>query len=49
MGIVFCKNHVLVSCFGISRFMGMIIRKFFGFMGILLRDFSRFMGRTFTI
>ena len=39
MGIVFCKNS-LVSCFGISGFMGIIFRKFSRFMGILLRNFS---------
>ena len=36
---VFVKIHLLVSCLGISRFMGMIFRKFSGFMGILVRNF----------
>ena len=47
--MVFVKIHLLVNCFGISGFMGMIFRKFSRFMGILLRNFSGFMGGTFTI
>ena len=35
----FVKIHLLVSCFGISGFMGMIFRKVSGFMGMLLRNF----------
>ena len=45
----FVKIHLLVSCFGISGFTGMIFGKFSGFMGILLRVFSGFMDGTFTI
>ena len=49
MGMVFCKIHLLVNCFGIFRFMGMIFRKFSRFIGIFSRNFSGFMGGTFTI
>ena len=49
MGIVFCKNTFIGKLFGISRFMGIIFRKFSGFMGLLLRNFSGFMGGIFTI
>ena len=44
MGIVFVKIHLLLSCFGISGFMGMNFGKFSGFMGIFLINFSGFMG-----
>ena len=49
IGIIFVKIHLLVSCFGVSGFMGMIFGKFSAFMSILLRNFSGFMGGTFTI
>ena len=43
------KIYLLMSCFGISGFMGMIFRKFSTSIGILLRNFSELMGGTFTI
>ena len=43
------KIHLLVSCVGISGFLGMIFGKFSGFIGILLRNFSGFIGGTSTI
>ena len=45
----FVEIHSLVSFFGISGFMGMILREFSGFMGVLFRIFSTFMSGTFTI
>ena len=40
----FVKIHLLVSCFGIVGFMGMVFGKYSGFMGILLRKLSGLMG-----
>ena len=45
----FVKIHILVNCFGISGFMGMIFSKFSRFKCTLLRNLPRFMGGTFTI
>ena len=40
---------LLLTCFKISGFMGMIFKTFSEFMGILLRNFSGLMGGSFTI
>ena len=45
----FVEINVLVSFFGISRFIGMLFGKFFGFMDILFGNFSKFMSGNFTI
>ena len=52
MGIDFSNSHILriyrySILFGISGFMGIIVRKFSGFMGTIFRNFTAFIGGTF--